>query len=167
MIVTKAELVEIVSPTFKKRIDDEYVEVINAALEGTDELLVEEYKDNLVSYQRVMADGKYKVSDYVNAVKYVGYKIMGQSNTQAYEHTFPDKWNRILEKLRADGMSEADIVAKGTSPYVHSYNSGKLVNEIYKQSMVPFYTPWELVSPEAGMPNWLPSTVGPATGVKS
>ncbi len=138
-MITKEELVEMASPTFKKRINDEYIAAINSALGQTDELEVEKFKENIITYQKVMSEGKYKLNDYIYAVKYVGFKIMGMSNRESYKKTFPEKWERMLEKLRENGMLEDEILRSGISPYVHSYNNGKLVNEIYRQTMVPIY----------------------------
>jgi hypothetical protein len=40
----------------------------------------ESYRDNLISYTKVMADRKFKVSSYVDAVRYVSHKLMGSTN---------------------------------------------------------------------------------------
>ena len=51
----------------------------------------ETYRDNLLTYGQVMADGKFKVEQYINAVKYVSYKLAGLTSYDAYSKTFPAK----------------------------------------------------------------------------
>jgi hypothetical protein len=75
-----------------------------------------------------MADGKFKASQYVDAVKYVSFKLMGDSNLLAYTRAFPER----IMRHKGDGVSDADI-----SKYVSAYNKGKLVNLIMEQTLVP------------------------------
>lgn len=110
----------------KKSLNQVTVDRINALITHPD--MYEEYRDNLLSHAKVMADGRFKMEDYVNAVKYVSHKLRGDSNIDAYVKTFPDKYQDFLTR----GISSKDI-----SSYVTSYNKNKLVNLIYEQSMVP------------------------------
>lgn len=110
----------------KKTLNQVTVDRINALITSPD--MFEEYRDNLLSYAKVMADGRFKMDDYVNAVKYVSHKLRGDSNIDAYVKTFPDKYQEFLSR----GISSKDI-----SSYVTAYNKNKLVNLIYEQSMVP------------------------------
>jgi len=77
-----------------------------------------------------MADGRFKIADYVNAVKYVSHKLMGDSNIAAYTKTFPDKYQRFVQ----NGVDAKDIAS-----YVTAYNKSKLVNLIFEQTLVPSY----------------------------
>jgi len=72
------------------------VETINSL--SADPMLREAFRDNLISYTGVLQDGKYKVTDYINAVKYVSYKLLGASNSEAYQKTFPDRWQRLVDE---------------------------------------------------------------------
>ena len=90
--------------------------------------LYEAYRDNLLSYVGVLNDGRFKIESYINAVKYVSYKLMGKSNQDAYALTFPDR----IKRLVAEGTSAKDI-----SSYVSIYNKSKLVNLIMEQSLIP------------------------------
>lgn len=112
----------------KKSVNQELIDRVNTLLASPD--MFEEYRDNLLSYASVMKDGKFKMEDYVNAVKYVSHKLRGATNIDAYVRTFPVKYQDFLRR----GVSSKDI-----SSYVTSYNKGKLVNLIYEQTMVPSY----------------------------
>lgn len=87
-------------------------------------------RENLVSYTGVLADGKYKTEDYVKAVTYVSFKLMGHTNEQSYAKTFPDRYARLL----ADGRTKKEI-----SAYVRGYNRGKLVNAVLEQTLIPVW----------------------------
>lgn len=112
----------------KKSINQELIDQINLTL--SDPEMYEAYRDNLLSYTRVMQDGRFKVSEYVNAVKYVSHKLMGATNIEAYSKTFPDK----LTRFAAQGVSSKDIAS-----YVTAYNKSKLVNLIFEQTLIPSY----------------------------
>jgi len=112
----------------KKSINQELIDQINLTLSDPD--MFEQYRDNLLSYTKVMADGRFKVTDYVNAVKYVSHKLMGCTNIDAYTKTFPDKYQSFV----ARGVSAKDIAS-----YVTAYNKSKLVNLIFEQTLIPSY----------------------------
>ena len=112
----------------KKSVNVELINQINKTLSEPE--LYETYRDNLLSYTKVMADGKFKISNYIEAVKYVSHKLMGCSNIEAYTKTFPDKYQNFL----AQG-----VVAKDIASYVTAYNKSKLVNLIFEQTLIPSY----------------------------
>ena len=112
----------------KKSLNQELVDQVNLTLSEPE--LYEAYRDNLLSYTRVMADGKFKIDSYVDAVRYVSHKLMGCTNIEAYTKTFPDKYARFV----AQG-----VVAKDIASYVTAYNKGKLVNLIFEQTLIPSY----------------------------
>jgi hypothetical protein len=112
----------------KKSVNQELIDRINTTL--SDPEMFEAYRDNLLSYTRVMADGRFKVYEYVNAVKYVSHKLMGSTNIEAYTKTFPDKYARFV----AQGVEAKDIAS-----YVTAYNKSKLVNLIFEQTLIPSY----------------------------
>lgn len=112
----------------KKSVSQELIDQVNQTL--SDPEMFEAYRDNLLSYTRVMADGRFKVSEYVNAVKYVSHKLMGATNIEAYTKTFPDKYNRFV----ANGVQAKDIAS-----YVTAYNKSKLVNLIFEQTLIPIH----------------------------
>jgi hypothetical protein len=110
----------------KKSLNQELIDQINTTL--TDPELYEAYRDNLLSYTRVMADGKFRMEQYVAAVKYVSHKLMGATNIEAYSKTFPSK---------IAGFSAAGVSAKDIASYVTAYNKSKLVNLIFEQTLIP------------------------------
>ena len=112
----------------KKSINQELIDQINATL--SDPEMFEAYRDNLMSYTKVMADGRFKVTEYVNAVKYVSHKLMGATNIEAYSKTFPDKIQRFAQQ---------GVTAKDIASYVTAYNKSKLVNLIFEQTLIPSY----------------------------
>lgn len=112
----------------KRTINQELIDQINTTLSDPD--MYEAYRDNLLSYTKVMADGRFKVTDYVNAVKYVSHKLMGCTNIDSYSKTFPDK----IQRFTAQGVAAKDIAS-----YVTAYNKSKLVNLIFEQTLIPSY----------------------------
>lgn len=112
----------------KRSVNQELVDQINTTL--SDPELYEAYRDNLLSYTKVMADGRFKVTSYIDAVRYVSHKLMGCTNIEAYTKTFPDKYKRFI----AQGVQAKDIAS-----YVTAYNKSKLVNLIFEQTLIPSY----------------------------
>ena len=94
----------------------------------TDPVYAEHIKENFLSYTNVLQEGRYKLEDYLNAVSYVSFKLMGYTNREAYFRTFPDRYAALVAK----GKTDKDI-----SSYVSAFHKGKLVNRIMEQSMVP------------------------------
>jgi hypothetical protein len=99
---------------------------INGLLQ--DQTTREEFRENLIGYASVLAQGRYKVEDYVSAVKYVSYKMLGSTNLEAYVKTFPDRYKRLLN----DGVDDHRV-----SAYASAYNKNQLVNKIYEQTLIP------------------------------
>ena len=112
----------------KKTINQELMDNINKTLSDPD--MFETYRENLLSYASVMADGRFKMESYVSAVKYVSHKLMGASNIAAYIKTFPDKYQDFINR----GIETKDIAS-----YVTAYNKSKLVNLIMEQTLIPSY----------------------------
>ena len=110
----------------KKSINQELIDQINNTL--SDPEMFESYRDNLISYTKVMADGKFKVTQYIDAVRYVSFKLMGCTNIDAYTKTFPDKYQRFIQQ---------GVQAKDIASYVTAYNKSKLVNLIFEQTLIP------------------------------
>ncbi len=109
-----------------KNVTQELVDTLNSI--SKDHLVAENIRDNFLSYTKVLQEGKYKLKDYINAVAYVTYKLMGYNNLDSYTKTFPDRYT----EMRLRNLSDKDI-----SAYVSAYNKNKLVNQILEQSLVP------------------------------
>lgn len=109
-----------------KSVSPELIGSINGLIQNPD--LCETYRENILSYTSVLKDGRYKITDYLNAVRYVSHKAMLCSNVVAWTKTFPDRYQRLIK----NGSSDKDI-----SAHVAAYNKTKLVNAILEQTMVP------------------------------
>jgi hypothetical protein len=124
-LVTMDEVKAAVPTTLKTAITQQLVDKINAI---TDPELADNIRQNFIGYVHVLKDGKFKIEEYLNAVTYVSFKLMGMSNQDAYEKTFPDRMGKHI----LSGSSKKDV-----SSYVAAYAKGKLVNLIYEQSIIP------------------------------
>ena len=107
-------------------ITQEFLDKLEASV--SDSLVAEQFKENFVTYLNVLSKGKYKMEDYINAVKYVSFKLLGYSNINAYIATFPERY----ERLKAEGQIQIEA-------FVSMYNKNKLVMQIYEQTIVPSY----------------------------
>ena len=125
-LLTVEEARQTVPKSLQSAITQEFVDRINGA--ATDPEIARNIRENFVSYGSVLAQGNWKTEDYLNAVKYVSYKLMGMTNIESYRRTFPDRYQTMV----ARGDDEQTI-----SKYVAAYNSRKIVNAIYQQTMVP------------------------------
>ncbi|MCD1628476.1 hypothetical protein K7I15_01010 [Marinobacter shengliensis] len=114
--------------TLKKSVNPSLIAEINNKLSDPD--MYETYRENLLGYAHVMKEGKFKVSNYIDAVKYVSFKLMGKTNIDAFSLTFPDK----IKRWQNQGLASKDIAS-----YVTAYNKSKLVNLIYEQTLTPFW----------------------------
>lgn len=112
----------------KKSVSQDLINKINNTLSNPEEF--ENYRNNLIGYTRVMQDGKFKIEQYLDAVRYVSFKLLGATNIEAYMKTFPDKYQKFID---------TGVQAKDIASYVTAYNKGKLVNLIYEQTLVPVH----------------------------
>ena len=107
-------------------ITQDFLDKIEASVQNS--LIAEEFKNNFITYLNVLSTGKYKMEDYISAVKYVSFKLLGYSNVDAYAATFPDRY----ERLKREGQEQIEAFAS-------MYNKNKLVMQIYEQTIVPTY----------------------------
>lgn len=126
MTLTVADVAKALPPNLKTAATQSFVDQINNIV--SDPEMAQQIRDNFISYTRVLQDGKFKTEDYLHAVTYVSYKLMGMSNQDAYFRTFPQRHARMV----AANMPAKDIAAN-----ISGYNRGKLVNLILEQSLVP------------------------------
>ena len=111
---------------YKRNVNDDLLEHINTILDHPE--LYDDYRNNFLTYISVIQDGKYKLDDYLNAIKYCTHKLMGESNMDSFVKTFPNRYQSMI----ANGYT-----AKEMSAHVAMYNKNKLVNTILEQSMIP------------------------------
>lgn len=112
--------------SMKKSVNQALIDKITKTLSEPE--MYDTYRENLLSYTKVMSEGKFKLTGYIDAVKYVSHKLMGCTNTDAYSRTFPDK----IARFTAQGVQPKDIAS-----YITAYNKSKLVNLILEQTLVP------------------------------
>ena len=123
---TKEELIQALPATVQGGVSDDLVNDLNHVI--TDPDFRESFRDNMISYNRVLSEGKFKLSSYMNAVMYVSYKLMGYNNMDAYSLTFPDKWKVWMQQGKTAQTMSASIAM---------YNKSKLVNLVYAQAVIP------------------------------
>ena len=120
----------------KGMITQNVVDVLNH-LEGGDGLdFAEHYKQNFITLSRVMKSGEFSMKDYISAIKFVSYKLLENSDVDAYMMTFPDRYARLLDQYAHVG-DEAEIRSRKISPFVSAYKGGDLVVKLMEQSLVP------------------------------
>lgn len=124
--VTVDQFKEALPASVKKSVNQSLIDKMNQTLSDPD--MYETYRENLLSYTKVMQEGKFKLSSYIDAVKYVSHKLMGKTNKDAYFATFPDK---------AQDWTMRGISPKDQASYITAYNKSKLVNLIMEQTMIP------------------------------
>jgi hypothetical protein len=127
-LLTMDQLQRVVPKKMKSLISQSTIDTFNGIV--CDDEFRENYRDNLLSYTSVLQEGKFKIGNYVDAVRYCSFKLMGCSNIESYTKTFPDRYSKHLQ----NGTSQKDIAS-----YVTSYNKNKIVNLIMEQSMVPMH----------------------------
>jgi hypothetical protein len=125
-MVTIEQVSAALPANLKRNASQSLVDKINNIV--TDSEHAETLRNNFLSYTRVLQEGKFKIDDYLNAIMYVSYKLMGYSNQDSYIKTFPNRYQELAQR-------GAD--AKEISAYVSMYNKGKLVNLILEQALVP------------------------------
>lgn len=124
--ITKELVARALPSNLKSAATDQLADMINQI--STDPIIAEQIRNNFLSYTSVLKDGKYKVEDYLNAVAYCSYKLMGDSNQDAYFKTFPQRYANLV----AAGRTPKEI-----SAYVAAYAKGQLVNKVMEQTLVP------------------------------
>lgn len=126
-MITIAELNNLTSSSLSPKLIQEFINTCNdpTIIDPEDAKLI---KDNLITYSFILKQGRFKLMDYLHAIRYVSYKIMGYNNKESYQKTFPNIYARWI----SNKIEPKDINAR-----INSYNKNKLVNLIYEQSHIP------------------------------
>lgn len=127
-MITEDQIKEALPPALRKSVNKTMVAEIQNIL--NDPEMLEHFRDNLLSYNSVLREGKFKVQQYVDAIRYVTFKMTGLTNREAYKKAFPERMNRHLAK----GTSEKDI-----DSYITAYGKSKLVTLIMQQAAIPVW----------------------------
>lgn len=96
----------------------------------TDPEFARSIRENVISYTHVLKEGRFRIEDYLNAVAFVSFKLMGYTNQESYKRTFPARYATLV----ANGADEKTI-----SAYVAAFNKNKLINLILEQTLVPVW----------------------------
>ena len=124
--LTVQEFQSALPPAMKTRVNQALVDSINNAL--IDPEVQETMRENIIGYAAVMQEGRFKITNYVDAVKYISFKLMGATNIMAFTQTFPHK----MQNWNANQVASKDIAS-----YVSAYNKSKLVMLIFEQTLIP------------------------------
>lgn len=116
---------KLVPKTQRVLITEDFVSRLEASVK--DNVIADEFKNNFITYLNVLSKGKYKMDDYISAVKYVSFKLLDYSNIKAYAATFPERYQRLVDE------------GHQIDAFVSMYNKNKLVLQIYEQTIVPSY----------------------------
>jgi hypothetical protein len=123
------DLVQALPKQVQGSISNEVLDRINEVI-ASDNYMKVSYRDNLLGFSNVLKDNKFKLPEYLNAVRYVSYRLMGLGIHDSYIRTFPDRYQRLL----AEGAD-----AKYMSSFSSAYNKTKIVTTLMEQSLVPTY----------------------------
>ena len=125
-MLTKQDFIDGLPAKVGAGINDAVVQHINEVLADRDTM--ERFKENMISYNKVLAGGKYKITDYLSAVMYVSHKLMCMTNLEAFTRTFPEKIKRYTKERKT---------REQINVFVSGYNRNKLVIAIMEQSIIP------------------------------
>ena len=125
-VLTKDQFMKALPKAYRGKVNDDMIEDINKTLSSQE--LRENFRDNLVGYSSLLNDGRFKLTGYIDAVKYVSHKLLGSTNLEAYAKTFPDR----VQRLVSEGADNDTI-----SRYSTAFNKTKLVNLIFEQTLIP------------------------------
>jgi hypothetical protein len=121
------ELLRDAVPKSKKAlVTEELVQTINEFKDDEDS--VKAYRDNLVGFASVINEGKWSLEEYTDAVRFVSYRLVSNSDIDSYMRAFPDRYAKLI----ADGRTREEMGA-----WVAAYKKNKLVIKILEQTMVP------------------------------
>lgn len=126
--------VEAVKDLLPSRSSQELVEsttaTLNELISGNDPEFRQNYRDNIIGFSSVFQSGKYKLTDYANAVKFVCHRMSGITLGEAYRRTFPERYSKLVQS----GKDEKTI-----SSYVSAYSNNKMVTALLEQAAVPVH----------------------------
>jgi hypothetical protein len=113
-------------PGNRNNVTQDMVNQLNALSKDPEEARY--IRENFISFSQVLMEGKFRLGDYVQAVMFVSYKVMGKTNHDAYRLTFPDRYASMV----AAGKAQKDIASMITA-----YNKGSLVTKIMERAIIP------------------------------
>lgn len=124
--VTLAEFKEAMPARLRKNVNQGVLDYINNGITDPEVLAV--YRENVVGLVSVMSEGRFKLDDYLSAVKFVSYQLLRNNQIDAWAKTFPARYNNMVaaQKTRSEIASVAS-----------RYGGSKLVVMLMGQTMMP------------------------------
>lgn len=113
--------------TMRSNVSEEFVDKLTGSCK--DKEIAKAIVDNFITYSNVIKGGGYSLDEYMNAIRFISYKLLDFSVTDAYMATFPDRCEEYRKKGRENWIGN----------YASMYNRTKLVNQIFEQTMIPTY----------------------------
>lgn len=125
--LTRQQFEKVLPRNFKGTVSDQIIDDINAVID--DPGLRENFRDNLLGFSTVLKNShSWGIQNYVDACKFVSYRMLGDLNIDAYVKTFPDRYQRMLNENMLD---------KHIASVVSAYSKGELVIRITEQTLMP------------------------------
>jgi len=125
--LTMDQLQACVPKKWRHNVTEDMITLINSE---SDEDFRQVYKENLLSFADVIQTGKYKMTQYVDAVKFVSFKLLGDTNLMAYAKVFPDRYQRQVTK---------GTPSKNIASFATAFNKTDLVHKILERTLVPVH----------------------------
>lgn len=126
--ITVEALKEAMPKRQKHNINSHLVDQLNALVTEPEER--EAFRENLIGYTDILQDPNIKLKSYIEAVRYVSFKLMGYSNQESWMKTFPERYKRLVDSGKDPGFIRSTVAC---------YNRNKIVNQILEQTLVPTY----------------------------
>ena len=126
-LMSKEDLLECVPKGLKRTITEDTLDKLNRVF-SQDPDMVETFREKIIGYSYILQQGKFRMEQYFDAIRYVSYKMAGLTNKDAYARTFPER----MEDHRRKGLPPKHIATLYTS-----FHKSKLVTMLLEQAMVP------------------------------
>jgi len=124
MSLTKEKIEQLLPKGTNHKVTDEVLSLINN-IEKDTELIQEYAEESILNNLPILREVRVSLKDYVDAVKYVQLK-QNMENHKAWELTFPDKYNRLVQEGRWN------------SSHVSYYNSRPIVVKLEAQKLLDY-----------------------------
>lgn len=111
---------------FKRTITQDFVDDLNDLVDDPE--VRDHFRESLLGYSNVLQDPRYKITDYIHAVRYVSFKLLGYTNQESWIRTFPERYQRLVDQKKSSAHIRATV---------SNYNRNEIVNKIIEQTLVP------------------------------
>jgi len=85
-----------------------------------------DFRNDFMTFSKVFSEKKISLQHYAEAVKFVGYRLLGYKNVEAFRRVFPE---------RAEALEEVSF--ENLSFVATRYGNNKTVTELMSMAMVP------------------------------